>query len=165
MKRPYKKASLVDRLKRRTVHEGECWVWTGSRHPFGYGWITSGGKTLLAHRVAYEQIVGPIPDGLNVLHRCDNAPCWNPVHLFLGTDADNIADKVAKRRHVFGERHQWRGLPNSGESHISSRTKLSEADVADIRVLLGFGLSRTAIAREYGVTRGCIIHRLAARGG
>ena len=166
MKRgPYRKATLVERLRRRTVERDGCWLWTGRvLPPFGYGQITSDGKTLLVHRVAYEQLVGPIPAGFNVLHRCDHPACWNPEHLFTGTHADNTADKVAKGRHVYGERHQWYGRKNSGDAHVSS--KISEADVTDIRVLAGFGLSHTAIAREYGVTQSCISRRLSgARGG
>jgi len=162
---PYKKASLVERLKRRTVYEGECWLWTGCvlAH-FPYGQITSEGKTLLVHRVAYEQLVGPVPAGMNVLHRCDNGRCWNPGHLFTGTHAENVADMVAKGRHYHGERHQWHGRKNSGDAHVSS--KISEADVADIRLLAGFGLSHSAIAREYGVTQSCVSRRLSgARGG
>jgi len=112
--RSYKKASLVDRLKRRTRYEGECWLWTGRKlPPFGYGQITSNGKTLLVHRVAHEQLIGPIPQGLNVLHRCDRAACWNPAHLFTGTHADNVADMVAKGRHYHGERHHWYGVPHA----------------------------------------------------
>lgn len=111
MKRAYKKASLVDRLKRRTCYEGDCWLWQGCVNNMGYGQITSNGKTYLVHRVAYEQLAGPIPEGVNALHRCDRPRCWNPAHLFLGTHADNVADKVAKGRHYHGERHHWYGVP------------------------------------------------------
>ena len=164
MTRVYEKASIVERLQRRTLVDGECWLYTGRRQAFGYGEITSDGKTLLAHRAAYAELVGQIPQGMNVLHRCDRPACWNPKHLFTGTHADNVADKVAKRRHVFGHRHPWYGRKNSGDAHVSS--KLSEADVADIRLLAGFGLSHSAIAREYGVTPSCVSRRLSgARGG
>ncbi len=71
------------------------------------------------HRAAWEVTHWPIPDGLFVLHRCDNPPCCDPEHLFLGTDADNTADKVAKGR-------QARGL-------ALPHTKLSDAQVAEIR--------------------------------
>lgn len=102
---PYKKESVVARLQRHTRIDGDCWLWTGAIHPFGYGRIGIADEILLVHRVAYVEFVGPIPDGMNVLHRCDRAACWNPLHLFLGTHADNAADKVAKGRQYRGERH------------------------------------------------------------
>lgn len=71
-----------------------CIEWPGKRHRNGYGQL--GRKT--AHRVAYECAHGPIPDGLHVLHRCDNPPCINPEHLFLGTHHDNMIDSMLKGR-------------------------------------------------------------------
>lgn len=76
-----------------------CWLWTGARHPQGYGFIKrKDGTQLRAHRVAYELAYGPIPPGLQVCHRCDNPRCIRPGHLFLGTARDNAADMVAKGR-------------------------------------------------------------------
>lgn len=75
---------------------GDCVEWAGLRFRDGYGRV--GSKQ--AHRVAWEQTYGPIPEGLFVLHRCDNRPCVNPEHLFLGTNTDNMQDMVAKGRHV-----------------------------------------------------------------
>lgn len=165
MKRgPYKKATLLERLHRRSKIEGECWLWQGCVNNMGYGQITSDGVTLLTHRIAYEQLVGAIPEGMNVLHRCDRPRCWNHAHLFPGTHADNVADKVAKRRHCFGTNHPFHGRANHGDAHPS--TKITDADIADIRLLAGFGLTHSAIAREYGVGQSCISRRLSgARGG
>lgn len=86
------------------VQKGDgCWLWTGRISPTGYGlfdWYRSvRSHPRLAHRMMYTLSVGPIPEGLCVLHRCDNPPCVNPAHLFIGTQQDNMADKVAKGRH------------------------------------------------------------------
>jgi hypothetical protein len=81
-----------------------CWEWQKATQSKGYGSVNIGnGKTALAHRVAYEITYGTIPDGLNVLHHCDNRRCINPKHLFLGTCEDNSRDMVNKGRQAKGE--------------------------------------------------------------
>ncbi len=77
-----------------------CWEWRASRNRQGYGLFKAGGKTQRAHRIMYELMVGPIPNGLCVLHTCDNPPCVNLAHLWLGTRADNNHDRDAKGRQV-----------------------------------------------------------------
>lgn len=82
---------------------GECWEWIGSRFPRGYGRLKLNRKTAYAHRVSWELAHGvPVPDGLCVLHRCDNPPCVNPAHLWSGTMADNMHDRDAKGRGRWG---------------------------------------------------------------
>jgi len=81
-----------------TKAESGCWDWTAFANPAGYGRFRFDGKTVLAHRFAYELYVGPLPEGLWALHKCDNPKCVNPEHLFLGTNQDNITDKVSKNR-------------------------------------------------------------------
>lgn len=75
-----------------------CWEFTGGRSGSGYGVISQAGKSLLAHRVSYELHKGPIPDGMVVMHSCDNPPCINPAHLSTGTAGDNNRDRSRKGR-------------------------------------------------------------------
>ncbi len=118
-----------------------CWEWLGNRLPYGYGHIKIEGKQIKAHRWSYEYINGPIPNGLLVLHRCDNPPCVRPDHLFLGTHSDNILDALAKGRLDPVKM----GLHNA---------KLSEHDVIEIRNLFASTIAtRTQLAERYGVTR------------
>jgi hypothetical protein len=97
--------SLATRFWAKVDKRGpdECWEWTGARQPQGYGTIgvylgyRSYGYAR-SNRVAWELMRGPVPDGLHVLHSCDNPPCVNPNHLFLGTALDNIHDCIDKGR-------------------------------------------------------------------
>lgn len=86
----------------RSAGPDGCWPFTGSTMHNGYGHLGGeggrGAPTLAAHRVAYEDAVGPIPAGMYVLHTCDNRPCCNPAHLWIGTQGDNLRDMWAKGR-------------------------------------------------------------------
>lgn len=80
-----------------------CWMWSGSRDRAGYGiiWRIVAGKsnrTAKAHRISWELHFGPIPEGLSVLHHCDNPPCVRPAHLYLGSQQDNMRDAVLRKR-------------------------------------------------------------------
>lgn len=85
-----------------------CWLWLGALFVSGYGWFQRGHRKqpgARANRISWELHRGPIPDGLCVLHRCDNPSCVNPDHLFIGTQLDNIADRDRKGRQARGVRH------------------------------------------------------------
>lgn len=119
---------------------GECWPWTGRRNAKGYGGFDDVKGSLVAHRVAYALANGAIPDGASVLHKCDNPPCCNPAHLYVGDAAQNAADKVARNR-----QQRLRGTDNG-------RHVLTVASVLDIRQRCAGGESRIAVAERYGIT-------------
>lgn len=88
-----------DAFMRRLRRTGTgCLAWTGATDPSGYGRVEWNGAIQLAHRVAYQILVGPIPDGQFICHRCDNPPCCEPQHLFAGTGLDNHNDMWSKGR-------------------------------------------------------------------
>lgn len=92
-----------------------CWIWIGRKDKDGYGRLMIAGKLVRAHRAVWAFVNGPIPDGLQVLHDCpdgDNPACCNPVHLWLGTNADNMADRDAKGRQAKGVSHWTRNGRN-----------------------------------------------------
>ena len=84
------------KVDRRTPDE--CWPWTGKVNENGYGGTSFGGRHVLAHRLAYTLAVGPIPEGLGLMHSCDNPPCCNPAHLKPGTCMENVRDCIQKGR-------------------------------------------------------------------
>jgi HNH endonuclease len=101
-----------------------CLEWMKGHDKFGYGFIHHNGGYMRTHRFIWELINGPIPEGMCVCHTCDNPPCCNIEHLFLGTNADNTADKMAKGRHSNGraERtHCPQGHPYDEANTISVR--------------------------------------------
>lgn len=77
----------------------DCWPWLASDDGHGYGAFWDGDRVTKASRFAYALVHGPIPDGIDILHRCDNPPCCNPAHLFAGTAKDNIQDMLSKGRY------------------------------------------------------------------
>lgn len=120
---------------------GDCWVWTGTRDKFGYGrFFLTAKQRIMAHRFSYELAFGQIPADLYVLHRCDNPPCVNPDHLFLGTYADNSADMISKGRSLRGEANR--------------SSKLSELQVIEMRELhKKGGITFKELGDIYGISQ------------
>lgn len=141
--------SVIERFSSKWAERPSgCWEWTGSRDcragthlPYGRFWLE--GRQRIAHRVSWEIHHGQIPEGMCVLHRCDNAPCVNPDHLFLGDSKTNTRDMVAKCRdkafRVFGER--------------ASRSKLTDGVVREI---LRSTEPQRVLAQRHGVTQTAI---------
>lgn len=147
---PTPKKPIAERFWKYAGKRGadECWLWAGFIAPDGYGKLQIDGRSVGAHRISWELHNGPIPDGMNVLHQCDVRPCCNPSHLFLGTPADNNADKVAKGRQARGERQ---GL-----------AKLNDVQVIEIREAYAAGVSSGVLSKQYGVNDAtilCVVNR------
>lgn len=136
-------SELLKRFEKKFIKTNSCWIWNGTITKKGYGqfWYKEIG-TILAHRVSYRIYKNKIPDGLNVLHKCDNPPCVNPDHLFLGTQKDNMIDMTQKGRrgacHMFGPKN-----PNS---------IYSEAQVNEMRSLYSRGYNISKIHKIFGGT-------------
>lgn len=125
-----------------------CILWTGAVSIGGYGIIGSGiakGDYVYANRLSYEIFIGPIPESLFALHRCDNPPCVNPFHLFLGTHLDNARDKVAKGRQPKGENHGRAKLTD--ERVLAIRERYYRGDVGQEQLASDNGVSINTIAR------------------
>jgi hypothetical protein len=159
------------------AHTEGCWEWPGSRNPqTGYGQLSSweDGKRRLytAHRTSYRAFRGEIPAGLQVLHSCDNRPCFNPAHLFLGTHADNMRDMDEKGRRadfVPAAIHWTKLYPErikrGAEHHLSKDSscmprggrhhgaKLTDADIPAIRASTE---TLAVLSARYGVTQSAL---------
>lgn len=123
-----------------------CWTWIGSLDRNGYGRFKNRPHSDLAHRFAYVDTFGEIPKGMCVLHRCDNPPCVNPFHMFIGTRADNIADCISKGR------NSRKAFPGS----TNPNAILNEPYVMRIKKMLSEGIRQQQIADTFGVKKGTI---------
>lgn len=144
---------------------GPCWIWTAGRfsrypgHVNGYGQFQVNGKSMKAHRVAWESQNGPIPaDKPCVLHRCDNPPCVNPRHLWTGTRKENSEDMVRKGRQARGEDHRARMRLASARGERVGGAKLTDNLVRVIRQRRNEGHRMARIARDLNVPASTVHH-------
>ena len=131
--------------KVKRAGDNECWNWLGAKS-LGYGKLGVKGRSVLATHISYEAHIGPIPDGMYILHHCDNPSCVNPKHLYPGTAADNIRDCL--------ERGRFRCRDSEGEKNV--RAKLTADQVREIRVEIEAGDVYPSIAAKFGVSRDTI---------
>jgi hypothetical protein len=124
-----------------------CWLWAGGKTRSGYGGFWLNNRTLPAHRVAWELTNGPIPEGLFACHKCDVRACVNPGHLFLGTQLDNMRDKLAKGR--VGEC----APKNPAKGARNHNAKITDAIALGIRAASG---SHRSIGERFGVSRSSV---------
>lgn len=141
--------TALERFDRKwSTAAGGCWLWSAAISSTGYGAFSmSAGTLTTSHRASYMLRVGPVPDGLFVLHHCDIRRCVNPAHLFLGTHADNMRDMATKGR-------DFRGPPLRGESNGMS--KIRATDAAVIRALSSGGLSQRVIAARFNLSQSTV---------
>ena len=126
----------------------ECWEWQASKK-FGYGkYYRIGGGYDRAHRIAWQMVNGPIPEGLLILHKCNNPACVNFTHLYLGTHKDNARDRT--------EHGVWIENRPRGSQHGNS--KLTESDVLEIRKLYNKGIGSRALGRIFKITKTQILN-------
>ena len=139
-----------DKVEKRGA--SECWTWNGCTEKKGYGRFRENSRKLeFAHRFSYRIMIGPIPTNMCVCHHCDNPPCINPAHLFLGTKSDNNRDRDKKGRHrpLFGEQN--------------GSCKLTRAEVAQIHELHFQGWIQVKLAKKFSVTQQTISNILRGK--
>lgn len=136
-----------------TADDSKCWEWQRAKNADGYGKFGTGGrkhkKQHLAHRFSWELSNGEIPNELHVLHNCDNPACVNPKHLFLGTNLDNIADKLMKNRQSKGE---MVSLMTRGENNPNSKLTNKEIEYIRRRYAQG-GILQRELGVQFGISQ------------
>lgn len=162
-----------DRFWRRVIVAGKCWLWTGCVNNKGYGLMRVCRRAVLVHRLVFEMATGEAPGEMEVCHQCDTPRCVNPAHLWLGTHADNMADRDAKGRVSHGEdhylrrdpaRHPLRARPElaaRGEGH--GRALLNDDIVRELRRRRADGETLHSLAACFGVDRSTVTRAIDGR--
>jgi len=144
-----------------------CWPWQGKLNPDGYGVV--GGRSVGAHRIAWAKANAKEQGALCVLHTCDNRPCCNPKHLYLGTQVDNVRDRTNRGRAASGDRNGARLYPErilrgdrhpmhlhpekAGRGSQRANAVLTEEQVLQIRLDAAAGIKPADLARQHGLAR------------
>lgn len=140
---------IPDRFWRKVDKSGgpdACWPWLGIHNEHGYGVFATGGhrtRYKLAHRIAWQLTHSPIPPGIIACHHCDNPPCVNPAHIFLGTQVENMADCKAKGRTARGE--HVRQAKITAEQVQAIRARYAAGGVTNVQLAREYNLSQSAI--------------------
>jgi len=149
----------MDRFWSKVTKTPTCWRWTAACSGRGYGVFKYRGRQDGAHRVSWLLTFGEIPDGLQVLHRCDNRWCVRPDHLFLGTQEDNMQDASRKGRmsrhggSAFGDRNASRKYPGIRRGEKNGQAKLTRGESREILQLCAQGVTQKDVARIFGVSQ------------
>jgi hypothetical protein len=150
----------VDKSNKAKSGKPDCWVWFGGANDRGYGTFWSGETFMRAHRWSYFYHNPNGDRSLLVLHKCDNPRCVNPDHLFLGTNADNAADMIAKGRQLVGERSTGAKLTAAQALEIKRRSKPGDC----VKLAREFGVwPQTILNIRHGKNWKCLDHPTAAR--
>lgn len=140
----------IDRFLKHVEKTDTCWLWTGHRNSDGYGVVRAGEHSMSgAHRISYILFVGDIPKGLCVCHHCDNPPCVNPEHLFIGTRKDNTQDAMKKGR--------WRPTDYGFQKGINNiKNILNEVQIKEIVSQRAKGATYRSLSELFNVSESCI---------
>lgn len=144
-----KTKTLAERLRDRltnTHDDSLCWEYTGYVDKYGYGHFRFESKRWLTHRASWYENFGDIPKDMYVLHKCDNPPCCNPKHLFLGTALDNTKDMISKGRMNVGKRERHRSAKLTEAIVLQIRAEYATCNTSYGKLALKYNLSRSNIA-------------------
>lgn len=145
MTHPQYSVKFIARFWSNVDRSGSCWNWKRCRTPQGYGKVRiTGHGWELAPRICWKIIHGHIPNGLHILHKCDNPPCVNPEHLFLGTILDNARDRETK------------GRGNQAKGEKVYNAKLNTQQIASIRQRVKNGTPQKTITEEYKLAKSTV---------